>query len=153
MAALYVFRMTSDRASTPGALQLPARRVALVVEDDPSQRRQVTEHLTRLGMDVIAVADGDAALSCIRERRPDLLCLDLSLPRISGYEVCEQIRNDPELQDLAVIMTSERASLEERAHSYEAGADAYLSKPHSLDKLAKEVWRLLDRPSLSSRQS
>src|SRR5262245_15818515 len=145
MGPLYVFRMTSGRTPTPLALELPARRVVLVVEDDPAQRRQVTEHLTRLGLEVIAVADGDSALSTIRERRPDLLCLDLSLPRISGYEVCEQIRTDPELQDLAVIMTSERASLEERAHSYEAGADAYLSKPHSLDKLAKEVWRLLDK--------
>jgi DNA-binding response OmpR family regulator len=137
--------MMSDRASTNGAMSLHARRVALVVEDDPSQRKQVTQHLTRLGLDVTAVADGDAALSSIRERRPDLLCLDLSLPHISGYEVCEQIRTDPDLCELAVIMTSERASLEERAHSYEAGADAYLSKPYSLDKLAKEVSRLLDR--------
>ena len=146
MGRRYIFRMMSGRAPTNGALSLPIRRIALVVEDDPSQRKQVTEHLTHLGLEVISVADGDAALSYVRERRPDLLCLDLSLPHISGYEVCEQIRTDPELQDLAVIMTSERASLEERAHSYEAGADAYLSKPFSLDKLAKEVARLLDRP-------
>jgi len=137
--------MLSGRASTNGALNLPVRRVALVVEDDPSQRKLVTEHLTRLGLDVIAVADGDAALSSVRELHPDLLCLDVSLPHISGYEVCEQVRADPELQKLAVIMTSERASLEERAHSYEAGADAYLIKPHSFDKLAKEVSRLLPR--------
>src|SRR5258708_5725063 len=137
----------SGRASTDGALNLPARRLVLVVEDEPSQRKHVTEHLNRLGLEVIAVADGYAALSCIRERRPDLLCVDVSLPHISGYEVCEQIRTDPELRDLAVIMTSERASLEERAHSYEAGANAYLSKPYSLDKVAKEVNRLLDRPS------
>jgi two-component system chemotaxis response regulator CheY len=138
--------MTSGRAPTNGALNLPARRIALVVEDDPSQRKQVIEHLTRLGLEVVAVSDGHAALSRIRERRPDLVCIDLSLPHISGYEVCEQIRSDPALQDLAVIMTSERASLEERAHSYEAGADAYLSKPHSLAKLAHEVTRLLDTP-------
>jgi two-component system chemotaxis response regulator CheY len=134
--------MTSGRAPTNGALNLPARRYALVVEDDPSQRKQVTEHLTHLGLEVLSVADGIAALAAIQERRPDLLCLDLSLPHISGYEVCEQIRNDPALQNIAVIMTSERASLEERAHSYEAGADAYLSKPHTLEKLAKEVRRL-----------
>jgi DNA-binding response OmpR family regulator len=152
MAPRYIFRMMSGRASTNGALNLPARRVVLVVEDDPSQRKQLTEHLTRLGLEVIAVSDGEAALSCVRERRPDLICLDLSLPHISGYDVCEQIRTDPELQDLGVIMTSERASLEERAHSYEAGADAYLSKPYSRDKLVKEVNNLLERIS-TSRQS
>jgi two-component system chemotaxis response regulator CheY len=134
--------MTSGRAPTNGARSLPARRFALVVEDDPSERKQVTQHLTHLGLEVLSVADGIAALAAIQERRPDLLCLDLSLPHISGYEVCEQIRNDPALRDIAVIMTSERASLEERAHSYEAGADAYLSKPHTLEKLAKEVNRL-----------
>jgi DNA-binding response OmpR family regulator len=137
--------MLSGRSPSNGALKLPVRRVAVVVEDDPSQRKLLTEHLTRLGLDVIAVSDGHTALSSVRELHPDLLCLDVSLPHISGYEVCEQVRADLELQNLAVIMTSERASLEERAHSYEAGADAYLSKPHSFDKLAKEVNRLLPR--------
>jgi two-component system phosphate regulon response regulator PhoB len=137
--------MLSGRSPSNGALKLPVRRVAVVVEDEPSQRKLLTEHLTRLGLDVIAVSDGHAALSSVRELHPDLLCLDVSLPHISGYEVCEQVRADPGLQNLAVIMTSERASLEERAHSYEAGADGYLSKPHSFDKLAKEVSRLLPK--------
>jgi DNA-binding response OmpR family regulator len=117
----------------------------VVVEDEPTQRKQIIDHLTRLGLDVVAVGDGIAALECIRERRPFLVCIDLSLPHICGYEVCERIRAEPELEDVAIIITSGRASLEERAHSYEAGADAYLSKPHSFDKVAKEVERLIAR--------
>ncbi len=120
------------------------RRFVLLVEDEPSLRKHAARHLTRLGLEVVEVSDGDDALSAMRERRPDLLFLDLNLPRISGYEVCEQVRSDPHLKDLMVLVTSERASLEARAHSFEAGADAYLGKPYSLRQLANEVHRLLD---------
>jgi DNA-binding response OmpR family regulator len=123
----------------------------LLVEDEPSLKRQATRHLTLVGFDVVALSDGDAALLAMRERRPDLLFLDLNLPRISGYEVCEQIRIDPELSELPVLMTSERVSLEARAFSYEAGADAYLGKPYTLDELTREVLRLLEAPAGSYR--
>jgi DNA-binding response OmpR family regulator len=120
------------------------RRLVMFVDDEPSLRKNVTSHLTSLGMDVVAVGDGDAALEALRERRPDLVCLDVNLPRISGYEVCEQIRSDPALDDVVVLMTSQRVSLEARAYSYEAGANAYLSKPYTMAALAKEVRRLLE---------
>jgi two-component system, OmpR family, phosphate regulon response regulator PhoB len=120
------------------------RPLIMFVDDDPSLRRQVTSHLAKVGFEVVAVGDGDVALFTLRQRRPDLVCLNLTLPRMSGYEVCEQIRIEPELEGLLVLMTSERASLEACAYSYEAGANAYLSKPYSLDRLAKEVRRLLE---------
>jgi two-component system chemotaxis response regulator CheY len=120
------------------------RRLVMFVDDEPSLRKNVTSHLTSLGMDVVAVADGDSALLALSERRPDLVCLDVSLPRISGYEVCEQIRSDPSLDHVIVLMTSQRVSLEARAYSYEAGANAYLSKPYTMHQLAKEVRRLLE---------
>jgi DNA-binding response OmpR family regulator len=126
----------------------------LFVDDEPSLQKQVTSHFAKLGLEVVALGDGDAALSALRERRPDLVCLDLYLPRMSGYEVCEQIRNDPAFDGLAVLMTSSRASIEARAYSYEAGANAYLGKPYSLDQLAREVRRLLDpKPGDTGRLS
>ncbi len=128
------------------------RRLVLLVDDEPSLCKQVSEHLMNLGFEVNTVTNGDDALSALRERRPDLLCLDLSLPRTSGYEVCEQIRNDPDLKDLVVLMTSERASIEARAYSFEAGADAYLNKPYTLDELAGEVQRLLNGPVPTGRR-
>ncbi len=105
-----------------------------------------------LGFEVTTVNDGDDALLALRRQRPDLLCLDLNLPRMSGYEVCEQIRSDPDLKDLVILMTSERASLEVCAYSYEAGADAYLNKPYTLDELAGEVERLLNGPAPTGRR-
>jgi DNA-binding response OmpR family regulator len=120
------------------------RRLVMFVDDEPSLRKTVTAHLTRLGMEVVAVGDGDSALQSMRERPPDLVCLDVKLPRISGYEVCEQIRSDRALDDVVVLMTSQRKSLEARAYSYEAGANAYLGKPYTMDQLAREVRRLLE---------
>jgi len=136
-----------------GALhQRPRRRRVLLVEDEPTIRKHVADHLTTLGFEVTTVNDGDDALLALRRQRPDLLCLDLNLPRMSGYEVCEQIRSDPDLKDLVILMTSERASLEVCAYSYEAGADAYLNKPYTLDELAGEVERLLNGPAPTGRR-
>jgi two-component system, OmpR family, phosphate regulon response regulator PhoB len=116
----------------------------LLVDDDPALRKEITVHLGALGFEVHALADGDAALQTLREQPADLVCVDLNLPRTSGYEVCEQIRADPALRDVIVIMTSEHATLEARAYSYEAGADAYFAKPYTAENLAIEVERLLN---------
>jgi DNA-binding response OmpR family regulator len=120
------------------------RRLVMFVDDEPALRKSVTSHLASLGIDVVAIGDGDSALQAMRERPPDLICLDVKLPRISGYEVCEQIRSDPAFDEVIVLMTSQRLSLEARAHSYEAGANAYLSKPYTMEQLAKVVRRLLE---------
>jgi CheY-like chemotaxis protein len=120
------------------------RPLVMFVDDEPTLRKNVISHLSNLGIEVVAVGDGDAALQALCERRPQLVCIDVKLPGISGYEVCEQIRSDPALDDVVVLMTSQRVSLEARAYSYEAGANAYLSKPYTMEQLAKEVRRLLE---------
>jgi DNA-binding response OmpR family regulator len=116
-----------------------------MTDESASLQRNVASHLTELGIEVVAVGHGDAALVAVKEKRPDVVCIDVNLPRMSGYEVCEQIRSDPDLATVAVLMTCDRASPESRAFSYEAGADVYLAKPYSVDRLAKEVLRLLER--------
>jgi two-component system phosphate regulon response regulator PhoB len=121
-----------------------SRPLVLFVDDESALQKQVTAYLSTRGMDVVAVSDGDAALSAVRERRPDIVCVDVKLPRMSGYEVCEAIRSDAELAGIVVLMTSRRVSLEARAYSYEAGANGYLAKPYSMEQLAREVTRLLD---------
>jgi two-component system, OmpR family, phosphate regulon response regulator PhoB len=72
------------------------------------------------------------------------VCLDLNLPRISGYDVCEQIRADVALKDISILITSARNSLDVRVFSLEAGADAYLTKPYGLKQLAGEIERLFE---------
>jgi DNA-binding response OmpR family regulator len=119
-----------------------ARGLVLVVEDEPDIQSLVAEHLIDAGFDVCLASDGEVALQIIRERLPALVCLDLNLPRISGYEVCEQIRADPELQGISILITSARNSLDVRVFSLEAGADAYIIKPYALSDLADEIDRL-----------
>ena len=80
----------------------------------------------------------------VRERHPGVVCLDLNLPRISGYDVCEQIRADPAIQDISILMTSARRSLDVRVFSLEAGADAYLTKPFGMEQLTVEIERLFE---------
>jgi DNA-binding response OmpR family regulator len=114
----------------------------LLVEDNPDIQSMVAEHLKAAGYDVRLAADGEVAMQMVRELLPAVVCLDLNLPRISGYDVCEQIRADPALEHISILMTSARNSLDVRVFSLEAGADAYLTKPYRMEQLMEEIERL-----------
>jgi DNA-binding response OmpR family regulator len=130
----------------------PRRGLLVVVEDDATLRELVAEHLESIGFEVVAVANGDAALNVVRERHPDLLCIDVNLPSVSGFDLCEHIRSDPSLNDVAILMMSASVLLEARAYSFEAGADGYLRKPYTLGQLTTEIGRLLDGPRSTRRR-
>jgi DNA-binding response OmpR family regulator len=122
------------------------------VEDDPDIRALVVEHLLAAGFDVGQARNGEIALQMIRERAPDVVCLDLNLPRISGYDVCEQIRADVAIKDISILITSARNSLDVRVFSLEAGADAYLTKPFGLNELTDEIERLFEARMVNQRE-
>lgn len=128
-------------AGTQGGL-----RGILVVEDHPELRQQLGEALTQLGFEVRLAADGEQAMELLQQFRPRLVCLDLCLPEISGYEVCDYVRSDPELQDTVVLVMSGRTLPMDRAYAMEAGADAFLEKPFALPVLLAELQRLLNLP-------
>jgi DNA-binding response OmpR family regulator len=117
-------------------------RSALVVEDHPDTQSALAAHLEQNGWEVAVASDGEEALRIARKCRPRLICVDLNLPNISGYDVCEQIRDDPVLEWAIVIMVSARTSVDVRANSLEAGADAYVAKPYDADKLLALVEHL-----------
>jgi DNA-binding response OmpR family regulator len=125
-----------------GSLPKAVGGLVLVVEDDPDIRSIVAKHLTEAGFHVCVAADGEMALQLIRAERPAVVCLDLNLPRISGYDVCEQIRADPAIKDTSILITSARNSFDVKVFSLEAGADAYLIKPYGLKQLSGEIARL-----------
>ena len=119
--------------------------LVLIVEDHPDTQSMVAEHLTEHGFEVLVAADGLTAMQIVRDRRPELVYLDVNLPHISGYDVCEQIRADPELEDIAILMTSARHSIDVHAYSLEAGADVYMPKPYNFQQLTEQVERLCGR--------
>lgn len=109
----------------------------LVVEDDPSILRGLVDNLRFESYEVITASDGETACRLVRDERPDLILLDLMLPRMSGYEVCRKLRGG----GLAtpIIMLTARSEEADRVLGLDLGADDYVSKPFSVRELLARV--------------
>lgn len=110
----------------------------LVVEDGPTTRRQITEILEGAGYEVITAADGERALELVREHHPELVVLDIVLPKKNGYQVCRNIKGDPELA-IKVMMLTAKDQEKDRIWGERQGADGYLSKPVDAAELINTV--------------
>ncbi|MGL4309245.1 MAG: response regulator transcription factor [Paracoccaceae bacterium] len=120
-----------------------AKRV-LVVEDEENIALALDYLLTREGYDHERTDDGGDALARIRRTRPDLVLLDVMLPRLSGYDICQEVRLDPALADVKILMMTARGSAMERRKGLALGADGFIAKPFELKELRSELRRLLD---------
>jgi two-component system, OmpR family, phosphate regulon response regulator PhoB len=103
----------------------------LLVEDDPDIRHLVSYKLTTGGFDVTEASDGFAALRSARQNPPDLVILDVQLPRLSGLEVCRELRSGPDTAQIPIIMLTARTRLQDLEQAYAAGATDYVVKPFS----------------------
>ncbi len=101
----------------------------LVVEDSFTQRQIILDLLKDSGLDVYSAADGVEALEHIQQTSPDLVVLDIVMPRMNGYEVCRCLKNDPKTQNVPVVMCSSKGEEFDRYWSMKQGADAYIAKP------------------------
>ncbi len=122
-----------------------ARAAILIVDDEPEIRDLVTYNLAREGYRVISESDGEAGLERIFKSPPDLLVLDLLLPRMSGLEVLQSIRTEPRTRSLPILVLSARATEMDKLVGFERGADDYLTKPFSPKELVARVGALLRR--------
>ncbi len=120
---------------------------ALLVEDDIMLRKLVRQYLEKIGLRVIEVGDGRSAIRKLSEEPPDIVCLDLMLPEISGYEICELIRASTKLRHIPILVISARQSPADRAHAEKAGASSYLVKPFTIAELWAKVRQLLKAPA------
>lgn len=116
----------------------------LVVEDEDNIALALDFLMTREGYDHARVADGALALPRIRDMHPDLVLLDVMLPGASGYEICQDVRLDPSLADVKILMMTARGSAIEKRKGLAIGADGFITKPFELKELRAEVRRLLD---------
>ncbi|MDH4284763.1 MAG: response regulator, partial [Gallionellaceae bacterium] len=114
----------------------------LLVEDDDFAASITAEALAP-SFTVIHVENGQAALDQIAKKTPDLVLLDVSMPGLSGYEVCKRLREDSSLDGLPIIFLSGMVSDEERLAGYEAGGDDYLTKPVVMEELRRKIDRTL----------
>jgi two-component system, OmpR family, phosphate regulon response regulator PhoB len=117
----------------------PDLPLVLVVDDEPAQRALLSYNLEASGFRVVTAGDGEEALVLISEEMPDVILLDWMLPRVSGIEVCRQIRQRPGARDAAVIMVSARSEESDLVRGLETGADDYITKPYSVNELLARV--------------
>jgi DNA-binding response OmpR family regulator len=114
----------------------------LVVDDEPNIVRLVKANLESAGYKVVSAADGEQAISMARQEMPDLVVLDLMLPKVDGFTVCRRLR---EFSTAPVIMLTARSTEVDVVHGFEVGADDYLTKPFAVSELLVRVQAVLRR--------
>jgi DNA-binding response OmpR family regulator len=124
----------------------------LLVEDDPDIRRVMAIKLRHAGIEVLEAGDGDMGMKMVEEYTPDLICLDLNLPVISGYEILRRMRKQAHLAKVPVLIVSARDSLDDHAIAQELGVTGYILKPFKprvLLSKVKECLRAIGRSPTS----
>ena len=115
----------------------------LIVDDEPNIVISLEYLMKREGFAVETATDGEAALKVMAERVPDLVVLDVMLPKMNGFEVCQQIRANPGWREIKILMLTARGRDREIAKGLGLGADAYVTKPFSTRDLVAQVKQLL----------
>ena len=124
---------TSQQLSEPGGLTV------MVVDDSNTIRRSAEIFLAQAGCEVVLAEDGFDALAKITDHLPDVIFVDIMMPRLDGYQTCALIKKNPRLAPTPVIMLSSKDGLFDRARGRMVGSDEYLTKPFTKDSLLKTV--------------
>ena len=128
------------------------KRTILLVEDDPRLRDTLWRYLADQDFHVETAVEYHAAVAALEQRTPTLVCLELALPRESGYELCEYIRGPLGMSNVPILAMSDRGSPEDMAYAEQVGANAYVKKPFTRRHLASCIATMLEgadrRPSV-----
>jgi CheY-like chemotaxis protein len=117
----------------------------LIAEDERDIRELVNFSLQFGGFVVVQAANGAEAVEQAQKELPDLILMDVRMPRMTGYEACRQMKSIPELRDIPVVFLSAKGQESEIQTGLEAGAEEYILKPFAPDELVKQVQAVLDR--------
>ena len=116
----------------------------LIVDDEPNIVISLEFLMKKEGYEVTVARDGQEAVERIQADRPDLVVLDVMMPKMNGFEVCETIRKDPGLNDIRILMLTAKGREAEVSKGLSLGADAYMPKPFSTHELVDKAKGLLD---------
>lgn len=115
----------------------------LIVEDNHDNMTLIADLLVSLGYDVLQAADGEAGVALAQSEQPNLILMDLSLPKIDGWEATRQLKADPATQKIPIIALTAHAMPGDRERAMDAGCNDYVSKPINLPELMKKLIRYL----------
>ena len=121
----------------------------LLVEDNDDNLRIYSTILTYAGYQVLEATDGEAGLAAARDRRPDLILMDVSIPKIDGWEVTRMLKADPATATIPVIALTAHALATDRERANEIGFDGYIAKPAEPRLVLAEVERRLGKPTVA----
>jgi len=122
----------------------PARQITVMVVDDSITVRRVTSRLLeRHNMNVVTAKDGVEAIALLQETRPDVMLLDIEMPRMDGFEVARHVRNNAETAKLPIVMITSRTGEKHRERARSLGVDQYLGKPYQEDELLDTIFDVL----------
>jgi chemosensory pili system protein ChpA (sensor histidine kinase/response regulator) len=145
MGALVRSEWRARPSDTAVLEQRDRRTFALVVDDSITVRRVTQRLLERNGMRVLTAKDGVDAVSLLQDNLPDIILLDIEMPRMDGYEVAAHVRGDPRLKNIPIVMITSRVSEKHRARAIELGVDDYLGKPYQENQLLDAIEPLVNR--------
>lgn len=128
-------------AKLNGSSAQASRLRILVVDDSATIRRSAESMLTAEGHEVVTAENGFDALSKVARHNPDLIFVDIMMPRLDGYQTCTLIKGNPQFRDIPVILLSSRDGVFDRARGKLAGSEQYLGKPFSREELVDIVRR------------
>ena len=123
--------MSSQRTEAPGDV--------LIVDDTPDNLRLLSQMLSEQGYGVRAVASGSRALASVRAAPPDLILLDIKMPGMNGYEVCERLKADERTRDIPIIFISSLDAIQDKVKAFTAGGVDYVTKPFQLEEVLARV--------------
>ena len=111
----------------------------MVVDDSVTVRKVTSRFLERQGFEVVVARDGVEAIDILQELRPDLMLLDIEMPRMDGFEVATQVRHNAQLSDLPIIMITSRTGEKHRERALEIGVTDYMGKPFQENELLERI--------------
>src|SRR5713101_2201488 len=131
---------------------MPERPVILIADDDEDVQRLLTLYVRPLDCEVLTARDGEAALAIAQSRLPDLVLLDVMMPKRSGWEVCQALKAVQRTAHMPVVLVTGRGDVKDRLTGLQLGADDYLVKPFDRDQVVKRIGALLQRHKETAAQ-
>ncbi len=118
----------------------------LIVDDEPHIRllmAQTLEELEDEGVEVLIAKNGEEAIETIKLEKPDLVFLDVMMPKMNGFDVCQAVKNNSEIKDVYIIMLTAKGQEFDKEKGQQVGADLYMTKPFDPDEVVEKSWEIL----------